>query len=179
MNHPPVSFDLNSQHLCVFGTRNAVEGQTACRALGLVQRSVLVAGGQLGLQRAPVPGGAALLSSWAAPSCRSGLALAMFALLALAGEYASLQITYLTACQVQLSLQCGVGLDASHLEFTQNALVPKLAPLEAINGFAVQRLPIMCGRLQRYVLLLGDRHKRVCRRWQRHEAGSGGGFCES
>lgn len=179
MNHPPVSFDLNFQHLCVCGTRNAMEGQTACRALGFVQRSVLVADGQLGLQSAPVPGGAALLSSWAAACCRPGLAFAMFALLALAGEYASLQITYLTACQVQLSLQRGVGLDASRLEFTQNALVPKLAPLKAISGFAVHRLPIMCGRLQRYVLLLGDRHKRVYRRWQRHDAGSDGGFWES
>ena len=43
VNHTPVSFDLNLQHLCVFGTSKAIEGQAARRALGLIQRNVLVA----------------------------------------------------------------------------------------------------------------------------------------
>jgi hypothetical protein len=162
MNHPPVSFDLNFQHLCVFGTRKAIERQTALRALWLVQGCVLMAGGQLRLHRAPVTGGAVLLSSWAATGCRPSLILTMFVPFALAGEYALLQIADLAPRQVQFSLQCGVRLDASRLELTQNALVTKLAPLEASDSFAMQCLPIMCSRLQGYVLLPGNRHKRVC-----------------
>jgi hypothetical protein len=100
----------------------------------------------------------------------------MFVPFALAGEYASLQIADLTPCQVQFSLQCGVRLDASRLEFTQDALVTKLAPLETLNSPAVQCLPIIRGRLQGDVLLPGNRHKRVSWRWRRLDAGSGGGL---
>ena len=116
MNHPPVSFDLNLQHLCVFGTRKAIERQTALRTLWLVQRCVLMAGGQLGLHRAPVTGRALLLSSWTTTCCRPSLILTMFVPFALAGEYALLQIADLAPRQVQFSLQCGVRLDAMRLE---------------------------------------------------------------
>jgi len=176
MNHPPVSFDLNFQHLCVFGTRKAIERQTACRALWLVQRCVLMAGGQLRLHRAPVTGGAVLLSSWTTTCCRPSLSLTMFVPFALAGEYASLQIADLAPRQVQFSLQCGVRLASCCLEFTQDALVSKLAPLETINSPPVQSLPIIRGRLQGYVVLPGNRHKRVSWRWRRLSARSRGGL---
>jgi hypothetical protein len=48
--------------------------------------------------------------------------------------------------------------------------------LEASDSFAMQCLPIMCGRLQGYVLLPGNRHKRVCWRWRRLDARSRGGL---
>ena len=52
----------------------------------------------------------------------------------------------------------------------------KLAPFEAINSFAMRRLPIVCGRLQRYVLLTGDRHKLNCGRCWRLDAKGHDGF---
>lgn len=56
---------------------------------------------------------------------------------AFAGEYATLQIADLAPGQLQLSLQCGNRLGAIRFEFTQNALVAKLAPFETINSFSM------------------------------------------
>lgn len=86
VNHPPVSFDLDFQHLCVFGTRKAIERQTAVWALWLVQRDDFMASGQLRLNRAPVTAGAVLLSSWATTCCRPSLILTMFVAFTLASE---------------------------------------------------------------------------------------------
>ena len=151
--HPPVGLDLNLQNLRVFCINKVVKRQATLGALSLVQRSVLVACGQLRLHGAPVSGGSVLLSSWATTRCRFVAALTMLTAFAFAGEYATLQIADLTLCQLQFRLQCGIRLDTSRLEFTQNALVAKLAPFETINSFAMRRLPIVCGRLQCYVLL--------------------------
>ena len=84
----------------------------------------------------------------------------------------------LSATQLQLSLQCGHRLGTTRFEFAQNALIANLAPFDTINSFAMRRLPIVCRRLQRYVLLTGDRHKLNCRRWWRLDANGNDGFCE-
>ena len=61
--HSPVGLDLNLQHLCVFSIAKAVKDQTTSRTLGPIQRNVLVARRQLGLQGATMPDRAVLLSS--------------------------------------------------------------------------------------------------------------------
>ena len=176
MYHTPVGLDLNLQHLRILRIAKPVECQSAFWALGLVQCHVLVASGQLCLHGAPVSGGSVLLSPWTTTHSRIGLALAMLAPFALSGEYATLQIADLAPCQLQLSLQCPNRLGSTRFEFAQNALVAKFSPFETINRFAMRRLPIVCGRLQRYVHLTGDRHILNYNRWWRLDANGHDGF---
>ena len=84
---------------------------------------------------------AALLSAFTAACC-SGATLAWVGLLALGREEALLQVTHLRQCEVQLGLQCSIGLQGLRLERAHKTVVADYLLFVSGHRFAVQSLPL-------------------------------------
>ena len=91
---------------------------------------------QLGFNGTTMADRAALLSAFTAACC-SGATLAWVGLLALGREEALLQVTHLRQCEVQLGLQCSIGLQGLRLQFTHEAVVTNFLLLAPSDCLAV------------------------------------------
>ena len=89
-----------------------------------------------------------------------------------------MQVTHLRQCEVQLGLQCSIGLQGLRLERAHKTVVADFLLFEAGLRFAVQSPPFRGSCPQFDVLLLGNRYENLGKwRWGYVSAGiAGGGF---
>ena len=89
-----------------------------------------------------------------------------------------MQVTHLRQCEVQLGLQCSIGLQGLRLERAHKTVVADYLLFVSGHRFAVQSLPLRSSHPQFDVLLLGNRYENLGKwRWGYVSAGiAGGGF---